>query len=385
MAATFRAATVREREKTFTSTRSLTVAALNVAAVWFHRQSIGGTLQNRSTASVVCAEYNSMPFRVFLRQLIIALFIWSEANGQSIAGEHSAYQDASKQVLSQGGTIRINTSMVLVPVSVTDATGRAVTNLRLEDFTVLENGSPVTLEHLGEPGLSRLDLVLVFDVTGSTRPRFDFEQEAATSFLKSLFRAGDAISILCIASEPRILLERTESLAAALNALGQLRPSGAATAFFDSVITATQLLRSPLDSDTRRVMVVVSDGEENLSTMKLPDALRGVQQSDCIFYSINPGGPSIRLNKVSLRGQQWMESIAEPTGGVAFLAENPQDLANIYKRIAAELQAQYLISYYSPDPRADGSFHSIAVKVPAQPGFRVRARQGYYAGKMATH
>jgi Ca-activated chloride channel family protein len=333
---------------------------------------------------VVYAKFDSMLFRVLVRLVIIAAFLLSEDNGQSIRGEHFAFQNPAKQASAQVGAIRINTSLVLIPVSVTDATGHAVKNLRLEDFTVLENGSPLTLERLGEPGLTKLEMVLVFDVTGSTRPRFDFEQQAATSFLKSLFRARDAVSILCIASKPKILLERTESLIEALDGLGQLQPSGAATAFFDSIIAATQLFRGPTDPDTRRVMVVLSDGEDNFSAMKLADALRGVQLADCIFYSINPGGPSIRLNKVSLRGQQGMESLAEQTGGAAFLAEKLQDLGNIYGRIAAELQAQYLLSYYSPDPKADGSFRSIAVKVPDQPELRMRSRQGYYASKTVS-
>jgi Ca-activated chloride channel homolog len=325
-----------------------------------------------------------MFLRILVRLVIIAAFLLPADRRQSVHGEHLAFQNQAKQAPVQAGTIHVNTSLVLIPVSVTDASGHAIKSLRLEDFTVLENGIPVTLEHLGEPGLTKLEMVLVFDVTGSTRPRFDFEQQAATSFLKSLFRARDAVSILCIASKPKVLLERTESLIAALDGLGQLQPSGAATAFFDSILAAAQLFRNPTDPDSRRVMVVLSDGEDNFSATRLADALRGVQQADCIFYSINPGGPSIRLNKVSLRGQQGMEALAEQTGGSAFLAEKLQDLGNIYGRIAAELQAQYLLSYYSPDPKADGNFRSIAVKLPDQPELRVRSRQGYYASKAAS-
>ncbi len=289
-----------------------------------------------------------------------------------------------KQAPAQAGTIRINTSLVLVPVSVTDAAGQAVKNLQLNDFDVLENGVPVTIEHLGEPGQTRLEMVLAFDVTGSTRPRFDFEQQAATSFLKTIFRPKDGVSILAIASKPKVLLERTESLAAAMDGLDRLQPSGQATAFFDSIIEATRLYAGSPDPETRRVLVVLSDGEDNFSAQKLPDALRAVQQADCIFYSINPGGPSIRLNAVSQRGQQGMEALADQTGGAAFLADKLQDLGSIYGRIAAELQAQYLLSYYSPDPKMDGSFRTIAVRLPKHPELRVRSRQGYYAGRGAA-
>jgi Ca-activated chloride channel homolog len=278
----------------------------------------------------------------------------------------------------QGGTIRVSTSLVLVPVSVTDAAGHPVRDLQLDDFSALENGSPVMIEHLGEPGQTRLEMVLVFDVTGSTRPRFDFEQQAATSFLKALFRAKDAVSILCITSKPQILLPRSESLITALEGLDQLQPQSTATAFFDSIIAAAGLFRGPSDPETRRVVVALSDGEDNMSHAKLADALREVQQVDSIFYSINPSVPSFRLNGQSVVGQRGMEALAQQTGGAAFVAEKLQDLGNIYGRIAAELQAQYLLSYYSPDPRMDGSFRTISVSIPKHPELRVRSRQGYY-------
>jgi Ca-activated chloride channel family protein len=323
--------------------------------------------------------------RVCIFLAVTAAFFLQEEYPRSSRGKSFASQNPEKQVSRQSGTIRITTSLVVIPVSVFDASGHAVKDLKLADFTVLENGGLVTLERLGEPGLSKLDMVLVFDVTGSTRIHFDFARKAATSFLKSLFRSGDTVSILCIASDPKILLERTGSLKVALDSLGMLQPFGAATAFFDSVLAATRLFKIPADAETRRVMVVLSDGEDNLSSIGLMDALREVQLADCIFYSINPGEISARLSKVSRRGQKSMESLAEQTGGGSFFAKSLEDLGSIYERIAAELQVQYLLGYYSPNPKADGSFRSITVKVPNQPELRVRARQGYYADRRVSN
>jgi len=324
-----------------------------------------------------------MRTRVMVFLAITAAFLFSEEYVQTNSGKSPISQAPEKQISGQSDTIRISTSLVLVPVSVFDTTGRAVKNLKLADFAVLENGSAVTLERLNDPGLSKLDMVLVFDVTGSTRTHFDFARQAATSFLKSLFRPGDMVSILCIASDPEIVLERTGSLTAALDGLSMLQPFGAATAFFDSIFAATRLFRGQADAETRRAMVVLSDGEDNFSRMNLMDALRAVQLADCIFYSINPGEMATSLSKVSRRGQQWMGELSEQTGGAAFFAEKLEDLGIIYRRIAAELQMQYLLSYYSPTPKADGSFRSITVEVPNQPELQVRARKGYYAGKLA--
>jgi VWFA-related protein len=270
---------------------------------------------------------------------------------------------------------------VQVSVSVTDAAGHAVKDLQLEDFSIEENGSPVTIAHLGEAGETRLEMVLVFDNTGSVFTHFDFDQQAATDFLKTIFRPHDAVAVLCIGSKPEVLLDRTVSLGQALEGLSQLKPALGATAFYDSVIAAAHMLHAPVDPEARRVQIVLSDGEDNLSERHLDDAIREVQQADCIFYSINPGGPSVRFNLVRLRGQQAMEALAEQTGGVAFLADKKEALGEIYGRIATELKAQYLLSYYSPDTKMDGSFRRIGVGVPKRPELRVRARQGYYATK----
>jgi Ca-activated chloride channel homolog len=286
------------------------------------------------------------------------------------------------QTLTKTGIIRITSGLVVVPVSVTDPNGNAVKDLRTDDFAVDENSTPVSIAYLGEPETTRLDMVLAFDITISMRPYFKFEQDAATAFLKTVLRPGDSVSILCIDAKPRIVLQRSNSLQAALQGLDQITPSGSSTAFLDSVIAGAHMFQGPVNPDRRRVQIVFSDGEDNSSEQGLLDARREVQQADCIFYSINPGGPSIRLNVLSRRGQEGMEALAEQTGGVAFIAAKPDDLEGIYGRIATELQSLYVLSYYSPSPRTDGAFRSIHVRIPKHPEMRVRARQGYYPNKV---
>lgn len=97
-----------------------------------------------------------------------------------------------------------------------------------------------------------------------------------------------------------------------------------------------------------------------------------------MFYSINPAGGSIRLNKISTAGQSGMEDLAAQTGGAAFLADNLSGLDAVFDRVSAEIKSQYLLGYYSPVLRTDGSLHRIRVTVPSRPGARIRARRGYY-------
>ena len=103
-----------------------------------------------------------------------------------------------------------------------------------------------------------------------------------------------------------------------------------------------------------------------------------MQGADAVFYSINPGGSSVRLNEISLRAQEAMQSVADSTGGTAHLPARPEDLELIFRQIASELRAQYLIQYYSNSDAPAGKFLRIKVATPARPELRIRARQGYY-------
>jgi len=275
--------------------------------------------------------------------------------------------------------IRVSTNLVLVPVSVTDVAGQAVQNLQQDDFQISEDGTPETISKMAEAGQSPLQLALLFDLSGSVNHRFEFEQQAATRFLQKVWKSGDSVTIISFNEEPHVRLRNSTSLTDALQDLLKLQPTESATAFYDSVIMSAKLLRQSATPETRQAEVVLSDGEDNRSDGTIVDALREVQRSDTIFYSINPGGNSIRLNEISLKGQQDLTSLAHETGGTAFVSDQTGDLDEIFGRIATELRAQYLLSYYSSNPRFDGKFRRIAVSIPKRPELRVRSRQGYYA------
>jgi VWFA-related protein len=108
---------------------------------------------------------------------------------------------------------------------------------------------------------------------------------------------------------------------------------------------------------------------------------RAVQQADVIFYSVNPGGPSIKLNQIAMRAERGMEAIAETTGGSAFVPDTDADLERVFRQVAAELRGQYLLQYYGDSQAPAGQFRKIQVAVPARGDVRVRARQGYYPKK----
>lgn len=276
--------------------------------------------------------------------------------------------------------IRLTSRLVAVPISASDAAGRPVRELTAEDFVLEEEGRRQTITSLGEPGKVPTEIALLFDISGSVHGQFAFEQQSAVGFLKEVLKPGDGVSIFSIATKPKLVKPRTISAEEATAGLMSIAVSKEPTAFFDSVVEAALYMGKTAEPGSRRVLVVISDGEENYSEhYNLTDALRELQKNDCLFYSINPTGTALNLNTISVKGQGYMESMSAQTGGKAFVPARIGDLVGVFKQIAEELQAQYLLGYYSTDERADGGFRKITVRVPKRPELRVRARQGYYA------
>jgi Ca-activated chloride channel homolog len=287
-------------------------------------------------------------------------------------------EDAQSFLDSQT-VIRVSSNLVAVPVSVTDAAGQAVSDLGIDDFKIQEEGRVETISKIADAGESPLQMALLFDLSGSLNSRFEFEQQAAIRFLEKVWKQGDSVTIIAFNEQPQISIRNCRSLPEALNALTNLRPTESSTAFYDSVIMASDILHQSAVPETRRSVIVLSDGEDNRSDRTAADALHEFQQIDAIFYSINPSGPSIRLNEISEKGQEYMASIAAETGGTAFVSDMGGNLEQVFTRIANELRAQYLLSYYSSHPYSDNRFRRIAVSIPERPDLRVRARQGYFA------
>jgi Ca-activated chloride channel family protein len=290
--------------------------------------------------------------------------------------------DKPKKEEEPAESIRINSNLVAVPVSVTDANGEPVRTLRAEDFRLEEEGQKQEVQRLGEPGKTPIELALLFDVSGSVRERFEFEKLAASRFLKEVLKPSDTVAVFSIGFDAKLVTERSSNVDNVINGLRGLEPTKEGTAFFDTVVKAAQYLNIYATPGSRRVVIAISDGEDNHSDRyRLFDAQRELQRTDSLFYSINPSGPSIRLNKISLRGQESMTTLATDTGGVAFLPDKDEDLEKVFKQITAELQAQYLLGYYSTNEATDGKFRRIKIQLPKYPNLRIRARQGYYAPK----
>lgn len=276
--------------------------------------------------------------------------------------------------------VRIASNLVVVPVSVTDANGQPVLGLTANDFQIEEQGRVQDIAQVGNAESVPLELALLVDVSGSTRARFAFERTAATEFLRAVLTGGaDRATIFAIDSTPRQIAARGTVQQATVQ-LMRLEPSRGFTAFFDTVGEAARYLHESTPPQRRRVIVCISDGENTYSERFHAAAavLPQVQRADTVFYSINPNGRSLWLNRISVRGQRGMEQVATETGGASFTFDEPQELNAVFRRIAAELRAQYLLQYYSNNNAPSGRYLSISVRALRRSALRIRARQGYY-------
>lgn len=313
--------------------------------------------------------------------------------------------------------IRTESNLVMVPVSVTDQTGNAVQGLQVTDFRLEEEGKQQEISGLGNPEQVPLAIALLFDISSSvsTKGFFASQQTAAATFLKLVMKPNDKAAIFTITGQSNLIqpLDTAEKSAAKMLSIPPATVS-VPTAFYDTAAAAAKYLMENAPSNYRRVIVVLSDGDDNNSnltrdqsiadyratTSGKQDALgtrtgliqaharavagvqKAVQQADAIFYSVNPGGPSIKLNMIAMRAERNMEAIAETTGGTAFVPDSDADLERVFRQVAAELRGQYLLQYYADTEKVPaGQFRKIQVAVPARNDVRVRARQGYYAKK----
>ena len=295
--------------------------------------------------------------------------------------------------------VRVTSNLIAVPVSVTDANGQPVLGLTANEFRIDEDGRSQQIAQLGDPEQVPLDIALLIDVSASVEARFAFEQKAAADFLRQVLKPGDRATVFAIDQTARMVQPFTNAEGAARK-LMTLTAGRGYTAFFDSVLAAEKYLDTNSSQGRRRVIVVLSDGDDTARIAELhsrgnakfsevqnqvrfiervqADVVREIQRSEVTFYSINPSGRTMHLNVRIARSQTGMEKLAAATGGAAFVPASELDLPAIFQRIASEIRSQYLLQYYSDNKSGGAAFRRIKVTAPRRPDLRLRAREGYF-------
>ncbi len=264
---------------------------------------------------------------------------------------------------------------VNLQLTVSDGKNHLVTDLNKEEFQVFEEKKPQQITAFSRETDVPLRIGLLIDTSNSIRDRFDFEQRASSDFLRSLLRVGkDKAFLASFDSIAELVLDFTDDLDKLIPAVQSLRPGGG-TALYDAVFFGSRdklLEEAPPTTNTRRAMVVVSDGEDNQSRHSRLQALEMAERAEVTIYTI-----STNVRGLKMPGDRVLQEFSDQTGGRYFQPMTKEDLQAAFQQINSDLRSQYTLSYHPTTPR-DGRYHDIEV-VTLRKGLHVRARRGYYA------
>jgi Ca-activated chloride channel homolog len=273
-------------------------------------------------------------------------------------------------------TLHARVNEVNVLFIATDKHGKFVRDLSQTDFNILDDHKPpqAILNFRRETDLP-LHLGLLVDVSGSVNSRFDFEQDAATSFLQHTLRAGfDKAFVLSFNSRSQFAQDFTDNVALLSAGVHKLHDGGG-TALYDAIYRACKekFLKDHPDRPARKAIIIVSDGEDNQSEVTRAQAIEMAQRAEVIIYAISTDDSGLVM-----RGDKVLEQLAEATGGRAFFPFKMKDITHSYAAIEDELRSQYVVSYRPADFDADGRYRSIEIST-LKKDLQVRARKGYFA------
>jgi Ca-activated chloride channel family protein len=282
------------------------------------------------------------------------------------------------------GTFRSEVDLVSLNVIVTDNHDRFVTGLTQNNFTVFEDGVQQDVAYFAATNVP-LDLAIVLDVSSSMSDKLATVQEAAVGFASHL-RSGDRITVVAVKDSARMLHDLDGDITGACEAIRRTTASGG-TALYNGVYTTIKQMQKVHAADggeiRRQAIAVLTDGDDTTSIVTFDDALALAKQAGIAIYTITLKSPyPVLMSTIrdSSEGDFAMKAFAQETGARAFFPTDISQLAGVYSSITKELASQYALAYTSKNPKRDGSFRRIFVKVD-EPNVRARTRSGYQVPK----
>ncbi len=285
---------------------------------------------------------------------------------------------ACAQTTAPDVNIRVNTTLVLVPVTVTDKANRFVLGLEQQNFQIHEDGVEQKIKQFsGED--APLSAGIVVDTSGSMGSKIELCREAVKQFLKTM-NAQDEAFLVQFSDRAELLAPLTHETSQITDRFSSAKPGGM-TALFDGLYVGLNEMKK--STNPRKTLLVISDGGDNNSAFSAKEILEkaleaGVQIYGMgVFEAIAPLG----LSLAEVHGPRLLASISEQTGGRAFAASSLNELPEIATRIGIELRNQYLLAYSPTNQTRDGKYRKIEVKLTppeGMPGLVARWRLGYY-------
>ncbi len=319
-------------------------------------------------------------------------------SNSSTAAEHRAQNDQSQSESTE--TLKVNVELVQLFFNVKDKHGALISNLTKDNFDILEDGKPQTIKYFKAESDLPLTIGILIDTSGSQMRVLGMEQQVGASFLENILRPKDEAFVISFDVDVNLLQDFTNSVSRLRRALndtkinnggvscsgGPIGPQGPipcsstgprGTALYDAVYLASH---DELSHEVgRKAMVLLTDGEDQGSRLKIKDAIEAAQKADVICYVLLIADRGFYGFGGGYSGDTEMKKLTMETGGRVIDVGNKQDkLRKAFDDIAAELRSQYNIGYTPTNTARDGSFRKVEIKSKPEQ-YKIQSRSGYYA------
>jgi VWFA-related protein len=321
---------------------------------------------------------------------VLATLTVAQESSQSAPSQQSGDQNPAE-------TLKVNVNVVQLFFNVKDKKGGLIPNLTKEDFDVFEDGKPQTIKYFTAESNLPLTLGIMIDSSGSQRNVIDMEKEVGGAFLRQILSDKDEAFVISFDITVDLLQDFTRDthrLQAALNkakvnvdySSGGIPGMGGGpvpthnapgTLLYDAVYLSSHDMLSK--EVGRKAMILLTDGEDMGSRLKLPDAIEAAQKADAIVYVLLCADRGF-YGGFGYSGEGDMKKLTEQTGGRVINVGNKFDkLKQAFDQIALELRSQYNVGYTPTNIKLDGTYRKLEIKSKAN--YKIQARSGYYAGK----
>src|SRR3954468_664348 len=320
----------------------------------------------------------------------------TQAAASQPAGAGQSQQSGDDQNPTE--TLKVNVNVVQLFFNVKDKHGALMPNLTKNDFEISEDGKPQTIKYFTAESNLPLTIGMMIDASGSQRNVIDMEKEVGGAFLRQILTEKDEAYVLSFDITVDLLQDFTRDthrLQAALNkakvnvdySSGGIpgmgggpvpqRGNSPGTLLYDAVyLSSHDMLAKEVG---RKAVIILTDGQDEGSRLKLQDAIEASQKADAIVYDLLCADRGF-YGGFGYSGEGDMRKLTEQTGGRVINVGNKFDkLREAFDQIAAELRSQYNIGYTPTNEKKDGTYRKVEIK--SKQGYKVQARAGYYAGK----
>lgn len=280
---------------------------------------------------------------------------------------------------SSAAVLRTDSSLVLIPTHVSTAAGTSVTNLKKENFRILEDNEEQTVSYFSQDD-APVSIGFLLDISGSMRPKMPRASEAAAAFFETS-NSDDEFFLVEFSDRAKLIVPFTPDSGALYQHILHTRPFGR-TSLLDSIHLA--LLQMRQAHHPRKALVILSDGGDNWSRHSVRAVRNALLESDVQLYAMGVFDPdeAARKTREEKDGPGLLEELAEHSGGRHYPVLDLKDLSEISTRVSRDLRSEYMLGYHPSHSSRDGKYRQVRVKLTisgASPDLRTYYRRGYYA------